>query len=107
MAEAAYLVSRTIDTASVNTTINGVQHVIINADDAQSDAAIATEAAALATRAYDDAAVAADSKAPPVFPSDYFDTVTAIDLTGAVFGADEQGVVLDPNDGTIAVAAPA
>lgn len=106
MAEAAFLVTRTIDGTNLNTTINGVQAVVINADDADSTAVIAAEAAALAGRAYDDAAVAADSKAPPVFPADYFDTVTQIDLAGATFGADQQGVVIDPNDGVIEVAAP-
>ena len=72
MAEGLFLVRRT--SQDVNNDRNRVREVLINEDDAQSDAAIIT-----ATIAALNAAQPVETDAEPVYPAGYFDTVVDID----------------------------
>lgn len=71
MAEALYLVTRTIQ--GVNYDKNLVREVIVNNDDALTDAQIIAAVIVLMN-----AALGADSDAPAVYPAGYFDTVVKI-----------------------------
>lgn len=70
MAEALYLVSRS---QSVGLrTVNGVQAVVINKDDGQTDAQIIADAVAQTNAAF------AGTNSTSPYDADYFDTVTKI-----------------------------
>ncbi len=71
MAEALYLVERT--DSPVSDDRDGVRAVLINEDDAQTDAQIIT-----ATIAALNAALPVDAQADAKFPAGYFDTVSEV-----------------------------
>lgn len=93
MAEGLYLVSRAAGDEG-NPVINGVVAVVINKDSAQTNAQIIASAVAKCESANDAGNTPVASR-PNVFPSDYFDTVTAIsDLAAGPLADDTDAVII-------------
>jgi hypothetical protein len=88
MAEALFLVRRT--SQGVNDDRNRVREVVINEDDAQTDAQIIA-----ATVAALNAAQPVSSGGSDVYPAGYFDTVVAL-TTAVTLGADGDFLAYPP-----------
>lgn len=90
MAEALYLVTRTGNTKRL---INGVRAVLINSDDAGTNADIIAEAVIGLNRAYPK-----DAEGSDPFPDGYFDTVQSpADLTSGPVPDDRDVIIFADN----------